>query len=330
MEKVSVIMATYNTKQSFLEEAISSILNQTYEDLELIIVCDGSKDEYDYISTKYNSSKIRLLFNDTNKGLPYSLNRAIEVATGQYIARMDSDDISLPSRIAVQLKYLKANKLDICGANAVLFGNEKGIKRIIFNSIDEVKSQILYRATLIHPTVLCKRSVFEQYKYDESFMCSQDFELWGRVIEKCNIGIYPKPLLRYRIHGGQASVEKQLMQKQNSQKIIQANVSRYFDNDQKIYRCFWLLSGRETLSKSDVQELDQLISYTISHSNNHIFKKEPLVKVLNNRFFELSIKNRIFIMEKWWLKRIIRHYNIHELIVKMIDRIRINYINVLK
>ena len=288
MEKVSVVMATYNTNRSFLKEAIYSILNQTYENIELVIVCDGSKEEYEYITNEYKSPKIRVLLNEENKGLPYSLNRAIESSTGQYIARMDSDDISFTERIETQMNYLKKNNLDLCGTNAVLFGIEKGIKRILWNAPDEVKGQLMFRATLIHPTVLGKRSVFNEFKYNERFLCSQDFELWGRVIEHYNIGICPKPLLKYRIHGSQASIAKQEMQKQNSQAIIHANVERYYKNDQRIFQCLWLLSGREAITKNNLKQLDALIDYMIYNNNDQLIETKVLSKVLINRFFELS------------------------------------------
>ena len=97
-KKVSIIMSTYNTPEEFLKKSIDSILNQTYSNIEFIIVCDGNREEYEKIK-KINDNRIKVLLNDNNRGLPYSLNFAIENSTGDYIARMDSDDIAINDRI---------------------------------------------------------------------------------------------------------------------------------------------------------------------------------------------------------------------------------------
>ena len=121
MKKVSVIMSTYKTEESILNEAIDSILKQSYQNIELIIVCDGDKEEYNRIK-EIKNPKIKVLFNETNKGLPYSLHLAIKNSTGDYIARMDSDDIAIEDRIEKQFNFMEEHKeIGICGTNAILF-----------------------------------------------------------------------------------------------------------------------------------------------------------------------------------------------------------------
>ena len=177
MKKVSVIMSTYKTETNILTESIESILNQTYKNIEFVIICDGDKEEYEYIKS-INDNRIKVILNDTNKGLPYSLNLAIKNSTGDYIARMDSDDIAIKDRLEKQVDFLERNKdIGLCGTEALLFGTKKGKKRVFLKNSKEVKVQLLYKATLIHPTVMARREVYEKFQYNEQFVCAQDFEL---------------------------------------------------------------------------------------------------------------------------------------------------------
>ena len=166
-DKVSVIMATNNTPKEFLDASIESILAQTYKNIELIIICDGSKIEYHYINTKYNDSRIKTFLNKENMGLPYSLNKAISKCSGDYIARMDSDDVSMPDRLEKELAFLKKKDVDICGTAAYYIGEKKGKKKLFFNSEDDQKIQLLFRSVLIHPTVFAKETFFKKTHYNE-------------------------------------------------------------------------------------------------------------------------------------------------------------------
>lgn len=110
--KISCIMANYNTKEEYLTKSINSILNQTYKDFELIIVDDGSTNGNVEFLQEYKNkdNRIKLLINDKNMGQPYSRNRAIKTASGEYIAIMDADDISLKDRFKIEVDYLDSHK----------------------------------------------------------------------------------------------------------------------------------------------------------------------------------------------------------------------------
>jgi glycosyltransferase involved in cell wall biosynthesis len=294
MGKVSIIMATYKTNKDYLNESINSILNQTYQNFEFVIICDGDEKEYNYIKKTYKDKRIRLFLNKENRGLAFSLNKAINFSTGKYIARMDSDDISNKTRIEKQLLFLLDNNLDICGTNAIRFGEENKRKFTFFYNEDEIKIQLLYRATLIHPTVLGKKEVFENYNYNEKFKYSQDFELWNRIKKNYRIGILPKHLFKLRIHKKQVTQDKKQQLEIYVKEIIKSNANTFAPNDKAIFRCLWLLSGRETINYTNSKELNDLIDYFID--KNKIIKQYneyTLKRVLYNRFFELNIKNRI-------------------------------------
>ena len=109
---ISVIMSVYNEKSIYVEKSIDSILNQTYNDLEMVIVLDSPDNETLLRILKeytHKDARVKLLINDRNSGLAMSLNRAIEVAQGEYLARMDADDISKPERLERELEYLIKN-----------------------------------------------------------------------------------------------------------------------------------------------------------------------------------------------------------------------------
>lgn len=311
-KKVSVIMSTYNTEEEFLRESIESILNQTYKNLELIIVCDGCERDYKIIST-YNDSRIKTICHDKNKGLPCSLNEAIDISNGEYIARMDSDDISVKNRIEEQVKFLEENQeIDICGTSAKLFGSRNKKKTIYLNGIEEIEIQLLYKATLIHPTVMIRKKIFEEFKYNEEFRYSQDFELWSRVIQKYKIAFMPFVGLNYRIHDKQASTEKKEEQAVLSMKVIKNNSSRITGKyEDKIYQTLCVLGGRKSLTRDNYKKISNNIDYIIDNNINYNINK--LKKVLYNRYFELILKNKILPLQVSSLNKCIKIYNLKEL-----------------
>ena len=124
---VSVIMSNYNTPESYLREAIESVLNQTYADFELIIIDDCSTDNSLEIIREYKDERIVVLENKENMGITKSLNRGLSVARGEFVARMDADDICFPKRFEKQVQFLKENPgYIVCGAGAELIGDWQG------------------------------------------------------------------------------------------------------------------------------------------------------------------------------------------------------------
>ena len=109
MPKISVIMSIYNTRREYIIRAVDSILKQTFDDFEFIIVNDGSEDFVRETIQTFSDKRIKYLENGKNIGLVRSLNRALELSSGEYIARMDSDDISLPQRFERQVEYMDKN-----------------------------------------------------------------------------------------------------------------------------------------------------------------------------------------------------------------------------
>ena len=176
-KKISVIMSAYNSEDS-VENSITSILNQTYEDLELLIMDDASTDNTFKIceSLKNKDQRIKLYKNKSNLGLTKSLNKLISLSSGEIIARQDSDDLSKKERIEKQLKFLEENNLDACTSRAKIMYSQKITPR--FSLLLPKKLVIKYKNPFIHGTLMIKKRVIVNLgMYDENFYYAQDYKL---------------------------------------------------------------------------------------------------------------------------------------------------------
>ena len=219
MTKVSVIMAVYNTKEEWLRESIESILNQTFSDFEFIIINDGSSNNAEEIILSYKDKRIKYIKQE-NQGLAKSLNNGLQIAQGEYIARMDSDDISLPSRFEKQVNFLDKNKeISILGTWFEIFPETQIIKHP--EKIDFLT--LLKYCCLGHPTVMFRREDFEKHnlKYNETFKAAQDYDLWSRAIRYIKMANLQEVLLKYRWHNESITQTKAEIQQKNAQKVKQ-------------------------------------------------------------------------------------------------------------
>ncbi len=202
--KISVVMATHNGEQ-FIKEAVNSILTQTYSDFEFLIVDDGSTDSTPTILNEYQAKdqRIKIVTNPHCVGLTKSLNIAIRQAKGEYIARMDDDDISLPNRIEKQINFITKNpEIVLLGAWAFLInenGQTIGKKNLAVQS-QQIKNKLLFNNQIIHSTWLVKRDILiKEGLYNEQFKKAQDYEFVLRLACKYKIANLPENLLMYRV-----------------------------------------------------------------------------------------------------------------------------------
>ncbi len=207
---VSIIIPVYNAGP-FLSEAIDSCLNQTYTNTEIIIIDDGSTDNTGETCKEYTQYKnVKYVRNDKNNGLIFSLNKAISLSKGKFIARMDQDDISLPDRIKLQVEYLQKNPdVEVLGTDVVLMANINhllGKPRQIFSDGPSIEWSIISSCPLHHPTVMFNRNllmneVFLNELYDGNQHFAEDLGLWSRILlVNKKIHVLNKPLLLYRKH----------------------------------------------------------------------------------------------------------------------------------
>jgi len=186
---VTVLMPVYNASE-FLREAMDSILDQTYEEFEFLIINDGSTDSSVNIIESYEDERIRLVHNTENFGLIKTLNKGIEMAFGKYIIRMDADDISENNRIEIQVNFMeKNNDVAVAGSNGVIFLSDKPlIKKPTDFPIkySEIRCKLLFESPIIHPAVIMRKNVLlkNNYRYRNEYKDTEDYGLWMEIAKE--------------------------------------------------------------------------------------------------------------------------------------------------
>ena len=208
MPEISAIMSVYNG-ESYLKEAIESVINQTFEDWELIVINDCSTDSTGSILSEFaeRDERIKVYTNEINLKLPSSLNKAISFCKGKYIARMDADDICLPDRFEKQYRFMEDNEdvsLSSCRFMTVKNGvyASGGAGGRCDNAA--LRAMLLVANPILHPGVIAKAEVMKRFCYDVTLTCTEDLELWTRMaMDNQKIQIQPECLLIYRLHDKQ-------------------------------------------------------------------------------------------------------------------------------
>jgi glycosyltransferase involved in cell wall biosynthesis len=214
--KVSVVMSVYNGER-YLCESVDSILSQTFTDLEFIIIDDGSTDETWAILNRYTDPRLVLLRNKSNIGLAASLNRALAIARGRYVARQDADDFSFPPRLERQVAFLDAHpSVGIVGTGRVTV-SESGEATNVYHmpaSDDRIRAWLLRRSPFCHGTVMVRYHLLcDAGGYRPEFWVAQDYDLWLRLAERCEMANLPEVLYAYRSHRFQTTQLQKNLQK---------------------------------------------------------------------------------------------------------------------
>jgi len=230
--KLSVVMPLYNAAR-YLRPALESILNQTYTDFEFIIVDDCSTDETPAILDSYPDPRIVRLRNPQNLGIVGALNRGLDAARGQYIARMDGDDIALPERFAQQVAWLDAHpNVGLLGTLCRIF-TETGEWPCSWCELPGMRCTpvymrwaLLWRTAIQHPTAMMRRSVMDAHRlrYDPRYETAEDFDLWTRFARVCDVEVLPRALLRYRVNPSSITSTRTQYQLEVHYSLIQREV----------------------------------------------------------------------------------------------------------
>ena len=206
---VSVLMPVYKTAP-YLSEAMDSMLHQTFKDYELIVLDDCSPDNAEEILDAYDDSRIVRYKGENNVGLSNVLNVGIEMARGKYIARMDSDDISLPNRLQIQVDYLEAHsEIDLVSVGMRLFGAKESVW-IRERNPEKVKIEALFHSPVLHASSMWRKDSFERHglRFRQEMVPAEDYDLWTRAMLKgLKLVNLPEVLYEYRIHEAQATVQ---------------------------------------------------------------------------------------------------------------------------
>ena len=221
-------MTAYN-EERFLKAALESLLNQTFQDFEIIVVNDGSTDRTGEILDHLAQQDARIRSaHQSNMGRVRSLNQAVALASGDFLAVMDSDDIALPNRLEAGLHYLKAHPE--FGLVASFF-EQIDVRDAVIKRVDQLPTETNQLATLLpqdnpicHGTIMLPKNVMEQVGgYREAFLAALDYDLYLRILDHYPIGMIPEVLYRYRVHGSSISARRllQLQMKSLAQAMYQ-------------------------------------------------------------------------------------------------------------
>lgn len=279
---LSVIMPIYNV-ELYIGKAIESVLYQTFEDFEFIIIDDGSTDKtYDIISA-YHDKRIIIIRNQINKGLAKCLNQGFLIAKAEYIIRMDGDDICKPERFSKQIQFMlehpnlgiSGTYMDLIDEQGKLLGKQQ--KTVGFKNI--MVKLFFGNTSLAHPSIIVRKKLLDinYLRYDCAFRYAEDFDLYCRSSLYVVLDNYPEYLIQYRIHPNSVS------QKFHQQQLIDAQTALYLHlrrlklpfslDDFKIHMSFSLKLSNSEEPSQDV--IDSWINYLLEwNKNNNVFDKE--------------------------------------------------------
>ena len=283
--RVSIVMSVYSEPLNWLRDSIDSILVQTVSDFEFIIVCDNPQNSnvinllHEYAN---NDKRIHLVFNEENIGLTKSLNKGLAIAKGEYIARMDADDISRPDRLEKQVLFLDNHReRSMCHtAYETMDNNRNFIKDIVLSDFTSDKYELFIRDMIAHPTVMFRADLLTlRYPfYNESYICAQDYELWSfLLLNDTQIGYINDICLSYRISSSQISSKKSSIQKKSGQEIRRNLICKYLANKNipnvnfsKINEIIWAINKNPFNSNEDkraVLYLKYILYYNCVRNN---------------------------------------------------------------
>jgi len=202
MPRVSVLLSVCNG-ESTIAQAIESILHQSFRDFELILIDDASEDRTAEILERYKQqdARIRITTHEKNLGLTRSLNQGITLASGEYVARMDADDVAEPDRLEKQIQYLLQHpEVGVCGTQGWLLNEDTQKETPLNVPVGMIsKKQLLFHNPCLHPSLVIRRSVFEAVGgYNECMKKSQDYDLLLRLSRVTKIANIPDRLIHYR------------------------------------------------------------------------------------------------------------------------------------
>lgn len=291
MIKISVVMPAYNAEK-YIGQAIESILNQTYSNFEFIIINDGSNDKTKEVILSYKDDRIIYLENERNFGIVVTLNKGLEKANGEYIARMDADDIAEPNRFEKQIKYLDKNiEIGVLGSGICTFReNIESKKRLFTTNADQLKAELIFNSCIAHPTVMIRKKILGKYnlKYDLNYAGAEDYCLWWEIAKVSKIATLPDILLNYRMHESQVTKVKDSKYYNMMRELMEnrfKDIDFYATEEEKTVFMNYCLGRYSIFTQDNIYEFIRCLNNILKNNkNNNYFNQNKLQKI-----FELAI-----------------------------------------
>ena len=233
---ISVLMPIYNTNPTHLRKAVESILNQSYKDFEFIIINDGSTNDVEDVILSYKDRRIKYFRNDKNLGLIATLNKGIDLCSGNYIARLDSDDYSALNRLEKQIDYMEKNlNIGLLGTYFEYFPYNEQFEQL--KTFKDIKLCIRYLpGCLLHSSAMIRKSVLKNNNlyYNKGCIHAEDFKMWSDLSRVCDVDILPEVLTFYRKSDNGICANNMVWQNKMLRVIALENIIRDFECDKKV------------------------------------------------------------------------------------------------
>ena len=285
-------MAAYNAAK-YISDAINSVLSQTFEDFELLIVNDGSTDDTVTIINKFQDKRIRLIHNDRNRGLVYTRNVLLKEAKGAYIAILDSDDIAVPNRLALQHDHFQKHpELALSGGHGQVInhlGDPVDSSRLIVPiGTENIKITLLFLNTFVNSTVMFKKEVFLELQGYHDFAPAEDYELFTRIANKYAVDNIDVVLVKYRDHDHNTSVVQATTGRVKVQEIKKNQLTRlHIEADQRLIDVFYSMLVHEFDHFEFSDYLSLFTKLKVANRNLMIYPTEAFEKRLFDYWYNI-------------------------------------------
>jgi glycosyltransferase involved in cell wall biosynthesis len=305
-------MPVYNGEK-YLNEAIESVLNQTFKEYEFLIIDSDSQDKSVEIIREYKDSRIQLIVDNEKLNLAETLNWGLKLARGKYIARMDCDDICLPNRLEKQYEFMEKNlEVGVCGSWINQIGEGvNGISKLPVDQ-DEIACKLLFANIVAHPTIMFRKQFLDKHniRYSPKFKAAEDYELWSKCVKLTRIAVIPEALLFYRVHKGNASKLRRNDQKRAIEEIVKYQLSQFGADisDQDILIHQQLSTNSYKASRESIAIIEKwLIKLLSVNGTKRIYSDHVLSKTICETWIKVCYKSvglGTWILIKFWSSQI--------------------------
>lgn len=293
---LSIIMPVYNAEK-YLSPAIQSALNQTYKDLELIIINDGSSDKSKVVIESFDDSRIKYFENKQNSGIVFSRNRGLELARGDFIGMLDADDIAYPNKFEEQITFLQKNREYGMVGSWARFIDDEG-KPIpgswkLTASPEMIPSIMLFKNYFLQSAVLYRKECINKFSFKKGFEIGEDYLIWYEIIKNYKAWNLQKFLVKYRIHVGgvtklhqenKLEMEKEIFRIQLKDLKIEAS-----DHEMKMH--LLIHNEKKIYEISTLQSIEKwLLKILKKNKSLGIYDQKMLKKVVFNRWLKACYK----------------------------------------
>lgn len=288
---VSVLFPMYNIEQT-LDEALDSLIEQTFQDFEIIAIDNASSDQtLDRIQERAKKEPRIKVCTEKKKGIHHALNKGIEMASGEWLARMDGDDLSERIRFEKQLKFMKDHpEVDVLGTQIRMFGDKNKVSDYP-KTHDGIEIDLNFRNCIAHPTILIRREKLPTFVYSEKYPSGEDYAKWVEISSRHRFENLDEPLLRYRVHAKQC-MSKSAEVARDTEKIIMKNSLEKFG---------------VFLNSEQIESHHHFSRWGVFNSRRDFFKEMEVLQKLEKIAFEKKSDEGVVVVERHWKRLMDSH-----------------------